>query len=128
MTAAVQLDCDRRSTCWSWLEDRVCGLEYPPRGRSGLKRTWGAVKPLRFRTRSMVRPQGSGQAARGLQRGMAGPGHEQTVAGGRRGLGLEPAADGGGGPLQFGWDPLGALVAGPHLGVEGLGSGLSSGR
>ena len=66
--------------------------------------------------------------AQGLQLGTDGRGPDQTVAVGRRGIGLEPAADGEDGPLQFGWDPLRVLVAGPRPVVEALGSGLHSGR
>jgi len=62
--------------------------------------------------------------AQGLQLGTDGRGPDQTVAGGRRGMGLEPAADGEDGPLQFGWDPLSVLVAGPCPVVEALGAGL----
>jgi hypothetical protein len=43
-------------------------------------------------------------------------------------MGLEPTSDGEDSPLQFGWDPLRVLVAGPHPVVEALGAGLHSGR
>ena len=36
-------------------------------------------------------------------------------------MGLEPAADGEDGPLQFGWDPLRVLVAGPRPVEKALG-------
>ena len=45
--------------------------------------------------------------AQGLQLGADGRGPDQTVAGGRRGVGLEPTADGRDDPLQLGRDPLG---------------------
>ena len=60
----------------------------------------------------------------GLQLGTDGRGPDQAVAGGRRGMGLEPAADGEDGPLQFGRDALGDLVVGPRPVVEALGAGL----
>ena len=50
-------------------------------------------------------PEGERTDAQGLQLGMDGRGPDQTVAGGRFGVGLEPAAGGEDGPLQFGWDP-----------------------
>ena len=73
-------------------------------------------------------PRGERPDVHGLQLGMDGRGPDQTVAGGRRGMGLEPAADGEAGPLQFGWDPLRVLVAGPRPVEDALGSGLHSGR
>jgi hypothetical protein len=73
-------------------------------------------------------PAGERTDAQGLQLGTDGRGPDQTVAGGRRGMGLEPAAAGADGPLQFGWDPLRVLVADRHPVVEALGSGLHSGR
>src|SRR5262249_33702378 len=48
----------------------------------------------------------------------------QARAGGRRGRGLEPAADGEDGPLQFGRDALGDVMVGPRQVVEPLGPGL----
>ena len=45
--------------------------------------------------------------AQGLQFGADGRGPDHTVAGGRRGVGLEPTADGKDDPLQLGRDPLG---------------------
>ncbi len=39
-------------------------------------------------------------------------------------MGLEPAADGEDGPLQFGREALGALVVGPRQVVEVLGASL----
>src|SRR5262249_21787934 len=62
--------------------------------------------------------------AQGLQCGADGRGPGQAVAGGRRGMGLEPAADGEDGPLQFGRDALGDVVVGPRQVVEPLGPGL----
>src|SRR5262249_52296550 len=47
-----------------------------------------------------------------------------SVAGGRRGVGLEPAADGEDGPLQLGRDALGEMVVGPGPVVEAFGPGL----
>src|SRR5579871_2382038 len=62
--------------------------------------------------------------AQGLQLGQDRHGSGQAVAGGRRGMGLEPAADGEDGPLQFGRDVLSDVMAGPRQVVEALGSGL----
>ena len=59
-------------------------------------------------------------ARRHIQLGTDGRGPDQTVAGGRRGMDLEPAAGGEDGPLQYGWDPLRGLVAGPRPVVEDL--------
>ena len=39
-------------------------------------------------------------------------------------MGLEPAADGEDGSLQFGWNPLGTRVVGPRQVLEALGAGL----
>jgi hypothetical protein len=50
--------------------------------------------------------------ALGLQLGTDGRGADQTVAGGRRGMCLEPAADREDGPIQFGWDSLRVLAVG----------------
>jgi hypothetical protein len=61
-------------------------------------------------------PAGERTDTQGLQLGTDGRGPDQTEAGGRRGMGLEPAADGEDGPLQFGWDPLRVLVAGQRPG------------
>jgi hypothetical protein len=62
--------------------------------------------------------------AEALQLGEDGRGADQAVAGGRRGVGLQPAADGQDGPLQLGRDALGAVVVGPGQVVEALGAGL----
>ena len=62
--------------------------------------------------------------AEGLEFGEDGRGPDQAVAGGRRGVGLEPAADGEDGPLQFGRDALGDVVVGPGQVVEAVGPGL----
>jgi hypothetical protein len=62
--------------------------------------------------------------AQGLQFGADGCGPGQAVAGGRRGMGLEPASDGEDGPLQLGGDALGDMVVGPRQVVEALGPGL----
>jgi hypothetical protein len=62
--------------------------------------------------------------AQGLQFGADNRGPGQAVAGGRRGVGLAPAADGEDGPLQFGRDALGDLVVGPGQVVEAVGAGL----
>src|SRR5262249_47303013 len=59
----------------------------------------------------------------GLQLGADGGGADEAVAGGRTGVGLEPAADGEDGPLQLGRDTLGDVV-GPGEVVEPLGAGL----
>jgi len=45
-----------------------------------------------------------------LQLGADGCGPDQAVAGGRRGMGLGPAADGEDGPLQLGRDALGDMT------------------
>ena len=50
-------------------------------------------------------------------------GPHQAVTRGRRGMGLEPAADGEDGPLQLGRDAL-STVIGPGQVVEPLGTGL----
>jgi hypothetical protein len=76
----------------------------------------------------MVRPQGSGQTPRAFSSARMAVAPIKAVAGGRRGMGLEPAADGVDGPLQFAWDPLRVLVPGPRPVAEALGSGLHSGR
>src|ERR1041384_7184135 len=47
----------------------------------------------------------------------------RAVAGGRRGVGLQPATDGEDGALQFGGDALGDVVVGPRQVVEALGAG-----
>src|SRR5207248_475463 len=62
--------------------------------------------------------------AQGLQLGAEGRSPNQTVASGRRGVGLEPAADGADGPLQLGRDALGDVMVGPCPIVEGLGARL----
>jgi hypothetical protein len=73
-------------------------------------------------------PAGERTDPQGVHLGTDGRGPNPLVAGGRRGMGLEPAADGEDGPRQFGWDPLRVLVAGPHPVAEALWSGLHSGR
>jgi hypothetical protein len=67
---------------------------------------------------------GERAGAQGLQLGADGRGPGQAVAGGRRGMGLKPAADGEDGPLQFGRDALGDVVVGPRQVVEAVGAGL----
>jgi hypothetical protein len=62
--------------------------------------------------------------AQGLQFGEDGRGPGQAVAGGRRGVGLEPAPDGEDGALHLRRDALGDVVVGPRQVVEALGSGL----
>jgi len=62
--------------------------------------------------------------ARGLQLGADGRGADQAVARRRRGMGLEPAADGEDGPLQLGPDAPGRVAARPRRVVEALGAGL----
>src|SRR5262249_20749305 len=62
--------------------------------------------------------------AQGLQFGADGSGPGQAVAGGRRGPGLEPAADGEDGPLQLGWDASGDVAVGSRQVVEALGAHL----
>src|SRR5262249_36596325 len=58
--------------------------------------------------------------AQSLQLGQDGRGPGETVARGRRGVGLEPTANGKDGPLQLGWDALGDVVVGPAPVVEPL--------
>src|SRR5512144_513637 len=58
-----------------------------------------------------------------LQLGQDGGGPDQAVAGSRRGVGLEPSADGEDGPLQFGRDLLGD-VAGPGQVEQAIDAGL----
>ena len=94
---------------------------------------WGEADPGRGQTIALQDapygpPAGDRTNARGLQLGTDGRGPDQTIAGGRRGTGLEPVADGVDGPLQFPWDPLRVLVPGPRPVAEALGSGLHSGR
>jgi hypothetical protein len=62
--------------------------------------------------------------AEALQLGEDGGGAEEAGAGGRRGAGLEPAADGEDGPLRLGRDALGDVAVGPGQVVEALGAGL----
>jgi hypothetical protein len=64
--AAVEVDGSERSTSWSSLAARACGPGHSWRGSSGARRTRGAVKPLRWSTRSMVRGLGRGRASRAL--------------------------------------------------------------
>ena len=54
----------------------------------------GAVKPLRCRTRSMVRRPGSGRTFRAFEFGEDGVGPDQAVPGARRGMCLKPPTDG----------------------------------
>jgi hypothetical protein len=56
-------------------------------------------------------PAGERTDAQGLQLGTDGRGPDQSVAGARHGM--EAAAAGQDGPLQFEWDPPWVLVAGP---------------
>jgi hypothetical protein len=69
---------------------------------------------------SLGPPAGERTDAKSLQFGTDGRGPDQTIAGSRRGMDLEPAADGEDGPLQFGRDPLRVLVAGLRPAVEAL--------
>src|SRR5262249_54666655 len=48
---------------------------------------------------------------------------DETVAGGRRGVGLKSATDGEDGPFQFGRDTLGDMMVGSRQIIETLGSG-----
>ena len=106
------------------MEARACGPGYSWRGSSGARRTRGAVKPLRSQDALDGAFAGERADAQGLQFGQDGRGPDQAVAGGRRGVGLEPAADGEDGPFQFGRDALGDVVVGPRQVVETLGAGL----
>src|ERR1700677_4494386 len=63
---------------------------------------------------------GERTVAQGLRLGIDDRGADQTVASGRRGMDLEPPADGEDGLLQFGSDPLKVLVAGSYPAVEAL--------
>src|SRR5262249_19390073 len=63
-----------------------------------------------------------GAEAQGLQLGEDGWGPDQAVAGGWRGMGLQPAADRQDGALQGGVDARGDL-AGPRQVVKPLGPG-----
>jgi hypothetical protein len=104
-----------------------------------LARAWGPGPLLAWQQGGQADP-GRGQAvppqdaldgarageradAQGLQLGQDGRGPDEAVAGGRRGVGLEPPADGEDGPLQLGGDALGD-VAGPGQIVQALGPGL----
>src|SRR5262249_3735021 len=60
----------------------------------------------------------------GFQLGADRRGSDETVARGRRGMGLKPAADGEDRPLQFGRDASSDLVVGPRPVVAALGAGL----
>jgi hypothetical protein len=60
----------------------------------------------------------------GLEFGADGRGAGQAVAGGRRGMGLKPPADGKDGPFQLGRDALGDVVVGARQVVEAVGAGL----
>src|SRR5262249_25151543 len=51
-------------------------------------------------------------------------GSDEAIAGGRRGMRLEPAMDGEDGALQLGRDALGHLRVGPGEVIEALGTGL----
>jgi hypothetical protein len=62
--------------------------------------------------------------AQSLQFGADGRGPDHAGARGRRGLGLEPAADGEEGALPLGREALGEMVVGPRQVVETLGSDL----
>jgi hypothetical protein len=62
--------------------------------------------------------------AEALQLGEDGTGPDQAVAGGRRGVGLEPPADGEDGPFQLGRDALGDMAVGPGQVEQALGSVL----
>jgi hypothetical protein len=119
VAATLEVDRSHQVHLIEWLEARACAPGYSWRGSSG------ATDPGRGQTVALQdardgRPAGERTDVQGLQLGTDGLGPYQTVASGRRGMGLEPAADGEDGPLQFGWDPLRVLVA--------LGSGLHSGR
>jgi hypothetical protein len=59
-----------------------------------------------------------------LPLGQDGGGADQAVAGGGRGVGLQPAADGAEGPLPLGRDAWGDGAGGPRQVVEALGPGL----
>src|SRR5262249_23188879 len=67
---------------------------------------------------------GKRSEAEALQLGEDGTGSDQAGAGGRRGVGLEPATDREDGPLPLGRDAQGAVVVGPRPIGEALGAGL----
>ena len=58
----------------------------------------------------------------GLEFGQDGRGPDEAVAGGRRGVGLEPATDGEDGSLQLGRDALGDVMGGVGQVVQALGA------
>jgi hypothetical protein len=62
--------------------------------------------------------------AQDLQLSQDGGCADQTVAGGRSGVGLESAADAEDGPLQFGRNVLSDVVIGPGQVIEAIGAGL----
>ena len=72
----------------------------------------------------MVRAVGKRADVEGLQFGQDGRGSDQAVAGSRRGVGLQPAADGEDGSLQLGRDALGDVVGGLGQVVQALGARL----
>jgi len=59
-----------------------------------------------------------------IQLGEDGRGPGQAVAGGRRGMGLKPPADGKDCPFQLGRDALGDVVMSSRQVVQALGAGL----
>jgi hypothetical protein len=59
-----------------------------------------------------------------LEFGADGRGPGQAVAGGRRGMGLKPPADGEDGPFQLGREALGDVVVRSRQVVQALGAGL----
>ena len=106
------------------MEARACGPGYSWRGSER-----GEADPRRGQAVALQDAldgpfTGERADAQGLQFGEDGSGPGQAVAGGRRGVGLEPAADGEDGPLQFGRDALGDMVVGPGQVVEALGASL----
>jgi hypothetical protein len=90
------------------------------------RQQWGEADPRRSQAVALqdaIDGPSTGERAdaQGLQFGEDGSGPGQAVAGGRRGVGLEPASDGEDGPLQFGRDAPGDMVVGPRQVVEALG-------
>ena len=103
-----------------------------PRLRSGVVRAWqqrgqadagrGEVVALQDARDGALAGQRSDAEA--LQLGADGTGPDQAVAGGWRGVGLEPPADGEASPFQLGRDALGDMGVGPGQVEQALGSVL----
>src|SRR5262249_21780258 len=103
-----------------------------PRLRAGVLLAWqqgGEADPRRGQAVALQDAldgplAGEGANPQGLEFGEDDRRADQAVAGGRRGVGLKPAADREDGPLQLGRDVLGDVVVGPGQVVEAVGTGL----